>query len=172
MSRTTRSVDLPSSHTAGRESVVSRSSGRATSIAQPSARCIAIRFGASSPTTRVKNVSTMVTSTVATVSAALPRKLSGPTSGLASDPAADADARKPARVMPIWMVARNRFGSRVRRASTRPVREARSRHCSWLSRREISAISLPENAALSKHQHDDQTHLKPVAAHGGTTLPR
>ena len=34
--------------------------------------------------------------------------------------AAVAEARNPARVMPIWMVARNRLGSRARRATARP----------------------------------------------------
>ena len=54
---------------------------------------------------------------MATVSAALPRNPSSGTSGSASETAAAAEARNPARVMPIWMVARNRFGSRASRAS-------------------------------------------------------
>ena len=110
---------------------------------------MAIRLGASSPKTRVTKVSTRVTSTIATGSAAPPRKPSGATSGLASDTAAAAEARKPARVMPIWMVARNRFGSRASRASTRPARLVRSSRWSWLSRSDTSAISLPEKSALS-----------------------
>jgi hypothetical protein len=78
----------------------------------------------------------------------VPRKLSGSTSGLAREVAANAEARKPARVMPIWIVARKRLGSRDNRARTRPPREERSRRWIWLSRSEISAISLPDSAPL------------------------
>ena len=99
--RTTASLDLLRSHTAGRENVDSASIGRATSSAQPSARCIAIRFGASSPSTSVTKVRMMVTTTTETGSAADPRNPSGPTSGAARDTAAAAEARKPASVMPI-----------------------------------------------------------------------
>lgn len=148
-SRTTRSLVAPSSHTAGRVKLDRMSSGRATSSAHRSARCIAIRLGASSPKTRVTKVSTRVTSTMATVSAAPPRKPSSGTSGLASETAAAAEARNPARVMPIWMVARNRFGSLASRASTRPARLVRSSRCTWLSRSDTSAISLPAKIALS-----------------------
>ena len=112
----------PSAHTTGRDRLASRSSGRATASAHPSARCMATRFGANSPKTRVTNVSASVTRTMDSGSAALPTKLSSGTSGLASDTAAAAEARKPARVMPIWMVARKRFGSFASRASTRPDR--------------------------------------------------
>lgn len=149
VSRTTVFVARLSSHTAGRENVESMSNGRATTSAQPSVRCIAIRFGANSPKTRVRKVSTMVTRTIETGSAADPRKPSGSTSGAESETAAAAEARKPARVMPIWMVARNRFGSRANRASTRPVRDPRSNRCSWLSRNDTRAISLPEKTALT-----------------------
>jgi hypothetical protein len=160
-SRTTRSVALPRSQTAGREIIDRMSSGRATSIAQPSVRCMAIRFGASSPNTRVTKVSTMVTSTIAVGWAAAPRKPSGSTSGWDSDTAAAADARKPASVMPIWMVARNRFGSRVSLASTRPRRDCRSSRCTWLSRNCTSAISLPEKAALTSTRTSTRTIWPP-----------
>jgi hypothetical protein len=62
---------------------------------------MAIRFGASSPITRVTKVSAIVTSTMATGWAAVPRKPSGSTSGRDSDTAAAAEARKPASVIPI-----------------------------------------------------------------------
>ena len=110
---------------------------------------MAIRFGASSPKTRVTKVSARVTATMATVSAASPNTPSSGTSGLASETAAAAEARKPASVMPIWMVARNRFGSLASRASTRPARLVRSSRWSWLSRSDTSAISLPAKAALT-----------------------
>jgi hypothetical protein len=100
-SRTTMSVETPSSHTAGREITDRMSSGRATSSAQLSVRCMAMRFGASSPITSVTNVSATVTSTIAVGSAAAPRKLSGSTSGRDRDTAAAAEARNPASVMPI-----------------------------------------------------------------------
>ena len=146
--RTTRSLVAPSSHTAGRVSVASRSSGRATSSAQRSGICIAIRLGASSPKTRVTKVSTRVTSTMATGSAARPSTSSNGVRGRASDTAAAAEARKPARVMPIWMVARKRLGSRARRASTCPARLLRASRWIWLSRSDTRASSLPAKIAL------------------------
>lgn len=62
----------------------------------------------------------MVTMKTAAGSAALPRTPSGPISGCASDTAAVAEARKPARVIPTWIVDRKRFGSSVSAASFRP----------------------------------------------------
>jgi hypothetical protein len=118
--RTTRSVVVPSSHTAGRASVASSASGRATSLPQASARCSATRLGTSSPNTRVTKVSTAVTDTIASGSAHRPRKLSRSTSRSAMVTAAVAEARKSARVMPNWTVARKRLGSRASRASTAP----------------------------------------------------
>ncbi len=52
-SRTTPSVDLDSTQITGRDSEASRSRKGATSSERPSARCLASRFGASSPSTRV-----------------------------------------------------------------------------------------------------------------------
>ena len=147
--RTTRSLVAPRAQTAGRVKVASRSSGRATIRAHRSADCMAIRFGASSPKTRVTKVRARVTATMATVSAASPNTPSSGTSGLARETAAAAEARKPARVIPIWMVARNRFGSLASRARVRPARLVRSSRWSWLSRSETSAISLPAKAALT-----------------------
>ena len=51
--RTTTSVERDSSHTIGRVAVDAADSGRATSSPHDSARCMAMRLGASSPTTRV-----------------------------------------------------------------------------------------------------------------------
>jgi hypothetical protein len=122
---------------------------------------MAIRFGASSPSTRVMKVRIRVTTMMATASAAVPTKLNAGTSGLASEVAANAEARKPARVMPIWMVARKRFGSRDRRASTRPPREVRSSRWIWLSRSDISAISLPDSAPLTRISASTSTTWRP-----------
>jgi len=114
------------------------------------ARCIAIRFGASSPTTSVRYDRTRVTAMIATGSAAPSSNgVSSGTNGSASATAAVAEARNPARVMPIWMVARNRFGSRASLARIRPLVLRRSNAWSWLSRSDTNAISLPANAALS-----------------------
>nr|WP_241027819.1 hypothetical protein [Streptomyces verrucosisporus] len=91
-----------------------------------------------------------MTRATASGSAAPPANDSRGTSGSASDTAAVADARKPARVIPVWMVARYRFGSstsRARRAARFPPRRRRRR--SWLSRNEIRAISAPANSAFS-----------------------
>jgi hypothetical protein len=70
-----------------------------------------------------------VTTITDTGPAARPRKLSGASRGSASDTAAAAEARNPARVIPIWMVARNWFGWRASRASTAPVAERSSSRC-------------------------------------------
>ena len=51
--------------------------------------------------------------------------------------------------MPIWMVARNWFGWRASRASTAPVADADSSRCSWPSRSDTSASSVPANAAFT-----------------------
>jgi integrase len=77
-------------------------SGPAATMPQPAARCIAMRFGASSVNTT--KVSTNVAPTIATGRAARPTTpLNGSTSGSANATAAVADARKPARVIPIWI---------------------------------------------------------------------
>ena len=72
----------------------------------------------------------------------------GASSGSAKDTAAVAEARKPARVMPIWIVARNWLGSRARRASSAPLLPCCSSFASWASRRLTRAISLPANSAF------------------------
>src|SRR5829696_1706538 len=104
----------------------------------------------------------MVITTTAAGSAAPPRKLSGSTSGSASDTAATAEARNPARVMPIWMVDRNWLGSRASRATSRPRPPSASRRRSWPSRNEIRATSLPAKAALTT----TSTNTSPISAHG------
>jgi hypothetical protein len=71
---------------------------------------MATRFGASSPNTNVTYDNARVTTMIDAGPAALPRNPSGSSNGSASDTAAVADARNPARVMPIWIVARNWFG--------------------------------------------------------------
>ena len=73
------------------------------------------------------------------------------TSGSASETAAVAEARNPANVMPIWIVARNLVGLRASRTSRRPpAPPSRSSCLSWLSRKETRAISLPANTALTR----------------------
>ena len=66
---TIRLVHLVSSQTTGRASTAIRSSSGAASSASAGARCSAIRLGASSPRTRLKNVMQMVTTMNATVPA-------------------------------------------------------------------------------------------------------
>ena len=104
----------------------------------------------------------MVTSTTATGSAARPRNPSSGTSGSARDTAAAAEARKPARVMPIWMVDRNWLGSRASLATSRPCSPSRSRRRSWPSRSEIRATSLPAKAALI----NTSSRTSPISAQG------
>ena len=63
---------------------------------------MAMRLGASSPKTRVMKVSATVTSTIATGGAAVPKTvLSGGINGWARETAAVAEARNPAKVIPI-----------------------------------------------------------------------
>ena len=89
-----------------------------------------------------------MTATIDTGPAASPKKPSGSSNGSASDTAAAAEARNPASVMPIWMVARKRLGSRARRARVAPDPPPASRRRSWPSRSETRANSLPAKAAL------------------------
>ena len=143
------SVERESNHTIGRASVDITASGRAVSRAHRSARCMAMRLGASSPNTSVTYDSTRVTTMIDTGRAAPPRKSSGSSSGSASDTAAAAEARNPASVMPIWMVAKKLLGSRARRATSAPVLERCSSRWSWPSRSDTSASSVPANTAFS-----------------------
>ena len=65
-SRTTRSVAvLEQPHRRAGDRRRAGPAGGPPASAHPSARCIATRFGASSPNTSVKNVSTIVTTTIA-----------------------------------------------------------------------------------------------------------
>ena len=130
MSRTARSVDFDSNHTTGRAMRERNASGRAIAIPQRSAFCIAMRFGANSPNTNVMYDSTSVTTMIDAARVAPPRNPSGASSGSANDTAAAAEARNPASVIPIWMVARKRFGSRASRASSAPVDDSDSSRCS------------------------------------------
>ena len=126
-------------------------SGEATNAAQRRECCIARRLGASSPTTNVDAVTTTVTMAIPTGCAAPPRNWSWAVSGSASVTAAVAEARKPASVIPSWMVARNRFGSRARRTTSRSrclPRRSSSRSCP--SRSEMNAASLPANNPLTR----------------------
>ena len=146
--RTTRSVEWDNSQTIGRVSVDNMARGRAMASPHRSARCMAIRLGASSPKTSVRYDRMSVTMMIDVGPAAPPRKLSGASSGSASETAAAAEARKPARVMPIWMVARNWFGARASRARSAPVADRSSIRWSCPSRSETSASSVPANAAF------------------------
>ena len=147
--RTTTSVDALSNQTSGRVPRSSAASGRAAISAQRSVCCMAMRLGASSPTTSVTKARASVVAMMATGSAAPPRNDSDGAHRSPSDTAAVAEARKPASVMPIWMVARKRLGSCESRARTRPVSLRSARRRTWLSRIETRAISLPANPALS-----------------------
>jgi hypothetical protein len=70
--------------------------------------------------------------------------------GAANETAAAAEARNPASVIPIWIVARNRFGSRTSLATTRPAPDRWARRRSWPSRKLINSISLPDKAPFSR----------------------
>ena len=90
-----------SSQIAGAASFATTAKGRAASNPHDSARCIANRFGANSPNTSVNRASTRVIRKIAVGRAAPPRNPSGPINGSANETAAVAEARNPARVMPI-----------------------------------------------------------------------
>ena len=147
--RTSTLVDAESSQTAGRAKRARPLSGRAATVDQPTARCMAMRFGASSPKTSVKKARATVTTTTATGRAALPsRSRSGGMSGSARLTAATAEARNPAKVIPTWMVERNRVGSWASRAASAaaPPRCCMRSMARWVS--EISASSAPAKRAL------------------------
>jgi hypothetical protein len=89
------------------------------------------------------------------------------------------EARNPARVMPIWMVDRNWLGSRARRATSRPRPPCWSRRCNCPSRSEISATSVPANAALTSTSTTtsatwgpDPVHQHPPRSHASIRLAR
>ena len=111
----------------------------------------------------------MVTSTIAAGSAALPRNPSSGTSGSASDTAAAAEARKPARVMPIWMVDRNWFGSRASLATSRPARLPLQPLQLALPQRHQGHLAAREHG-VDQHQQQDQPDLGPGRLHRRTSL--
>ena len=102
-------------------------SSRDVESATRSAWASPICFGTSSPNTIVNSVSRIVTTTSAMPSAAF---ASGPnwrsTSAAPSTrlTAANAEARKPRKLMPIWMTARNRPGFALRRWTRTAARVA------------------------------------------------
>src|SRR4029453_7460513 len=104
----------------------------------------------------------MVISSTATGSAARPSGASRGTRGSARDTAAAAEARKPARVIPIWMVDRNWLGSRASLATSRPCSPSCSSRRSCPSRNEIRATSLPAKAALIT----TSSRTSPISSHG------
>lgn len=146
--------------------------GGSTSNAQRIAYCMASRFGASSPNARVRKVSTRVTTAMATGSAAPPRKANAGASGSASATAAVAEARNPAKVMPIWMVARNRLGSRANRTNVRGPRPAAPLQLLELAlaQRDQRDLAAGEQR-VEHHQHPDQHQIDPIAIHGLRTHP-
>ena len=132
----------------GRKNPAMRLSGGANSLAAPSVRCRASRFGASSPTTRVTNVINKVTPTTP-VAAANPslqpwstRKVLASSDRVTAPNALDSRA---VVVTPICTAARNRFGSLTSRATIAPRRPDSARARTWPSRNETSAISVATN---------------------------
>ena len=91
-----------------------RSSRGAANSAIGSGRCSASRLGASSPSTRVKNEITPVT-TMNAIAVAHPAATWWPISAVFRSPTSVAAPKAPesrvATVTPIWTADRNRFGS-------------------------------------------------------------
>ena len=151
--RLTQRVTVVSAPTSGPSSVPRTSMNRDVDSATRSACASPICFGTSSPNTIVNSVSRIVTTTSAMPSAAF---ASGPnwrsTSAAPSTrlTAANADARKPRKLMPIWMTARNRPGLPLR-CWTRTAAPLPSSISCWirLRRRVTRAISVAEKIPLS-----------------------
>ena len=74
--------------------------------------------------------------------------------------AANAEARKPMKVMPSWMTARNRPGSPCRRRTRLAPRLPSSTSCSSRLRRTVTrAISAADEDAVEEDEHDDDAEL-------------
>ncbi len=113
-SRTTPLTDFDSSQTSGRAAALIRSSNGAENSAIFSERCSAIRFGASSPSTRVKKEMPTVTTAIDSVEARppdSPSRRSTVRSALARVAAPNAPVSSVATVTPICTADRKRFGS-------------------------------------------------------------
>src|SRR6266487_2419598 len=143
---TIRLVHLVSSQTTGRAKTAIRSSSGAASRASAVDRGSAIRLGASSPRTRLKNVMQMVTTMNATVPAQVEDRcwrISQDLRKPARVSAPYAPENKVARVTPICTAEKNRFGSWASRAARWPRLPRLASALTWPSRSETRAISEP-----------------------------
>src|SRR5215218_3759616 len=107
----------------------------------------------------------MVTTSTATGSAAPPKKPSSGTSGSARATAAAAEARNPARVMPIWMVDRNWLGF-AGQLGDQPPPPAFLLQASQLAlaQRDEGDLAAGEGR-VDHHQHQHQPELNPRSLH-------
>jgi hypothetical protein len=163
--RTARSLVPPWALTAGRDTRESRSIGLAASSAHGRAYCIAMRFGASSPSTSVTKVSIRVITATATATAAPPRKENTGASGSASDRGRgrgeepgqrDADLTGGKEAVRI-------LGEAHEQPCTRPVLPFRVPQLT-LAQRDQGDLTAREHR-VEQHQHSDQQQGDPVSAH-------
>ena len=135
-------VDAESTATKGAETRASTRIGHATRRAMPSALCCPRRFGTSSPTTMETYVMATTMPTVATMFAVFGASVkvacSHPDTGAARKASPTMPFRMPMDVMPIWMVDRNRVGSR---ASARAEAASRSPCFARASSRGLRAVN-------------------------------
>ena len=140
---TTRFTDFDSSQTRGVTMVASRSRIGAAASDTRSERCSAIRLGASSPKTRVKNEIASVTTAIeiAEASPSDTCRASWDFRSLARVAAPNAPDSRVASVTPIWTADRNRLGFPASLAARWPRLPRRASDRIWPSRSDTSAIS-------------------------------
>ncbi len=171
-----RRVTQVRADTSGAKIVPRNSMSRLVVMATRSAWARPICLGTSSPKTMVNRVSRTVTTM-----RARPFAVDGSTGRTEANQAptsstrltaAKAEARKPRKLMPIWMTARKRPGLALRRWTRTAFLLPSSTSC-WRRLRRIvtRAISVAEKMPLSEHEDDDQAEFQDGAAHEGASSP-
>ena len=165
-SRTTRFVAPESTFTNGEKIVLQTSRMPTTAKAIFSLFCIAIRLGASSPSTREKKEMTIVISTTETELTTVwgmpvPSPTNQSVKSAAKFVAAEAEVRKPANVTPIWIVDKKLLGFSVKRLTCLAFLLPSSAILSIiLSFNEMMAISLIAKKALMMMSTKSRISLK------------
>ena len=156
--RSTAFVETVSSQIIGFKATARNEMTPQTASASFSLCRIAMRFGTSSPSTSVKNERISVITMTATVLMApvyaagmLKVSTKKSESRSAKLSAANAEPRKPASVMPIWIVERKRVGSSIIRSIfTAFLSPSSARALIRFSLSEITAISVAAKKAFKR----------------------
>ena len=165
--------------TSGPRARASQSIGRARTSANRSGLASAIDFGISSAKTIVNSARMMVTATRAVPPAAagsMPSRSSRPWRPSTRLTAANAEAKKPIIVSPIWATARNRPGSsmslRTRRALGRPSSTSWSMRLRRTDTRAISAATKKPSRKVRKTRNRISPSGKLMSSRSSRGMPR